>query len=1754
MSATILNCFVRRRCFMKRIISLLGFTFLLFSQVFSFHGNVCAEVDGKGYKNFYGIAWCGKPEEDVKYAKQMGYESVVINPSSSIKDYHDNPDCEGLKFYLVDPFWYPEVLSGYSKEIDTTEPISDEARKFYNRNMVWKSNDPFPQNLATGYYPSRTSTKFSVMWDFQQQAVIDKVVEKIIAMIKRYENSYLSFTFGGYILNEPKLTGNFYRLDENGKNIPVSLSHWTGMNSGLVHGTITHEYVTYSDGLAAFYKILRMRIAQEFPDAKWITRSTWLYNEIDNNEWLYQIKDRADRDELVPDMLSQGSSQNTDFVDNANIFNIGLPVTKGDVGNSHASDVDGYKNRLIAAKAGINGAWFNWFGQFSDDEDRSDSQSITEVSPGLKLIRCIPNWDNLNNVPLIDRSWDGNIYQSTKSYASKDVIYSQHPRTGGLFAVFLTTGGVIKIREDEVVTSVQRTDDFFTESGDGFSDVTITDTEIRLKNKSDIGKGYIFMLSNDKQVIAEREPGVDETQDISDVSNIDSSATDSTDDGLDSKSALLNKSTPDVHKSPDSLASRSDRQAFAPMNWQQVPIRTAAQKAAGLSGGEGTQLIYTIAYAPSDPNIVYLTSDTSQVWKSTDSGATWKIANTGFYAKGGISLVVDPRNKNVVFVAGSVHTVSRSIRSKSSGIYRTTDGGKTWKQVKQTHYQKPSADEKGGVHFAFGSSSNVVYAGTHDQGILKSTNGGDTWTSLNVLTTKKINDVKSHPTNPSVLFVSTTDGLYRVTDNGGSASTRKIGSGLPTDPHTVVINPKNPKIIYAAVRQYGVYMSTNGGDSFSSRNNGLSELSLGKKVSYLSISPVDPNYLYVSFYASWYVYYTHNGGANWYIPDSLDDKNGNGYVSGSMVNPENPSYIGFLAAPTAFHPTNKNIALIAGNAYHIKKTYDGGVNWKFRSSGYTGAAVAWNSNSISWDPNNPDRFVFFLTDYGPYLTEDGGSTFRTLDVPKYGDKSTPVGALDPTPGSKVIVAAVGEWYTHVLCITRDNGQTWKQIMKDSNGNSTEDNYRFVAFNPQNPKVIYAGRFKSTDKGYTWKKLSKRICAMYPKDGNIVYSASSSNGVNTVYKSTDGGATWSAPYGSFKGSTGASIKELAVDPTNQNRLYAAVDSSGVFIYDGSKWIEKSSSSGLTKDWFGRQQTQTITVDPVQPNVIYIGRAAPTYGQSNGVFRSTDYGVTWHNVSYNIGPEININALNVNPHTGHVFAGSYHGVWKLPPPYTNQSDIASPTVDITSPTTESTYTTDKNIISLGGTASDNESVTSVTWTNNSDGTGTGSGIAQGTTSWSIPEIVLARGENIITVTARDGANNTSSDTITIHYTIPRKSLVAKRVTKSPFINGRLGESEWDISTSATKVITGTPDNEVHFGALWDDKNLYVGVKVLDNDLHNDSAEPWHDDTIEIYIDANYNHGMSYDKYDRQIMVRYKDSTLFSKQEATGIEHAWAATPEGYNVEVAIPWSNLGITPSAGMKIGFDIQNDDDDNGGEREHVTVWNGTEYNYCDTSAFGNLKLSATIAPRRPFARTLSEKDALSKTAMLRGKVNPGGSSTEVWFEYGTESGEYTDKTSAENIGSSGDFELVRKKINALTPGATYYYRIVAQNTEGTAHGVEKSFMTKPISATARTLSTKDVMVKTAMLRGKVNPGGSSTEVWFEYGTESGEYTGQTSAENIDNSGDFELVRKKINALTPGATYYYRVVAENNGGRVNGDEKSFTTADATLSSGTKGNI
>ncbi|MEK7234702.1 MAG: LamG-like jellyroll fold domain-containing protein [Elusimicrobiota bacterium] len=703
--------------------------------------------------------------------------------------------------------------------------------------------------------------------------------------------------------------------------------------------------------------------------------------------------------------------------------------------------------------------------------------------------------------------------------------------------------------------------------------------------------------------------------------------------------------------------------------WKPIPLRSQVQKDAGLAGGEGMQMIYSISYAPSNPNVAYFAVDTSQVWKSVDGGNSWISKRNGFRSLGGVSLAVDPKDENTVFVSGSVHRADGTfVSAVVDGIYRTTDGGDTWQLVYQTDYYR----DREGQHFVFdpdsfnGSRHQTIYAASHTKGVLKSTDGGMTWTQWPTNTNldkMRVADLEIHKNgSQTILYVAannrnnnaiaaSANGLYKIIDNNETVSAVPVGN-LPDYPRTLALaaqpNPNND-IIYAAVGTYKVYQSTDGGNYFISKNNGLTTNS-GYYQS-IDISPVDSNYLYVKLdMTGSNIFYSNDGGDNWSKPTSTDEDN---LLSSNGA--------GYWGTPTAPHPADKNAAIVSMQQDALSNTANGGQTWRYSGNGYMGARRAAGKTSAYFDLKNPLRSIFFLVDFGPFLSEDGGGTWRSLSVPRIGGQATFVGAVDPN-NSQTIITPVGTWASPVQYT----------LIRTTNGGSNESDWstvhptlndsipRFLSFHPQNSNYIYAGfdlynseggigsslGLVSQDNGQTWTEFpGKSIRAVYPKNGDIIYAIElPASGYSKLWRSQDKGATW-ADLGTNPFS---SVHEMDIDPQDSNKLYAAA-SSGIYQFNGTSWKEIGKSGGIPADVVSGSSlfaSRSVVVDPTNSSRIYVGMAgfASRHLQSF-IYRSSDGGQTWEDIGLNLGPYSMITSLAVDPRNGDLHACTAQGNYVL-----------------------------------------------------------------------------------------------------------------------------------------------------------------------------------------------------------------------------------------------------------------------------------------------------------------------------------------------------------------------------------------------------------------------------------------------------------------------------------------------------------------------------
>jgi len=183
-----------------------------------------------------------------------------------------------------------------------------------------------------------------------------------------------------------------------------------------------------------------------------------------------------------------------------------------------------------------------------------------------------------------------------------------------------------------------------------------------------------------------------------------------------------------------------------------------------------------------------------------------------------------------------------------------------------------------------------------------------------------------------------------------------------------------------------------------------------------------------------------------------------------------------------------------------------------------------------------------------------------------------------------------------------------------------------------------------------------------------------------------------------------------------------------------------------------------------------------------------------------------------------------------------------------------------------------------------------------------------------------------------------------------------------------------------------------------------------------------------------------------------------------------------------------------------------------------------------------------STSAMLTGTVNPNGLSTQTYFQWGT-STSYGNTTPSQSIGGGTSNVSVAAMLSSLSPSTTYHYRVVASNSAGTKNGLDATFTTLRSSGPPMVLtsSVTNVTMNSAQLNGIVNPNGSPTSVYFQWGITTS-YGNVTASQSIGSDTTKINVTDSLTSLSPNTRYYCVLVATNRRGTTYGDSISFTTA------------
>ena len=660
------------------------------------------------------------------------------------------------------------------------------------------------------------------------------------------------------------------------------------------------------------------------------------------------------------------------------------------------------------------------------------------------------------------------------------------------------------------------------------------------------------------------------------------------------------------------------------------------------SHGPGTASIGTLVLDPTAPGTLYVSTGgpsgpvSDSVFKSTDNGITWSEASAGLPDTVGVwALAIDPTTTPGTLYVGT-----------SSGLFKSTDAARTWiaagtgRAASSTTRPPPSPSGAVSALVVDPSTPGTLYA-EFVSGLFKSTDAGDTWSSANtgLPGNESVVVLTIDPSTPGTLYAGTNDGhgdghVFKTIDGG--STWRAASTGLSGSIHALALDPTGSgSTLYAGTGQVdcsgichtvgGVFKSIDGGNTWSATP-------IDDIVFALALDPNTPRILYAGMGGGPYsstgtgggVMKSTDGGATWSaantgLPDFAT-------VTALAFDPTAP---GHLYATTGAGGANQT----GGGVF---KSTNGGDTWSAASAGLPGDAIV---SVLRIDPTTPGT-LYAGTNYlngsaGVSKSTNGGGTWSAASTGLPGNGNTAVFAFafDPTTRGTVYAGTDGGVFK-----STDGGVTW-------NGTGLTDSATELAIDPSRPDTIYAGTgggvFKSIDGGSTWSAASTGLSgsigalALDPTGSGTLYVGTSEvycsglcQSFGRLFKSTDGGDTWSI------GGLPGGITALVIDPTTPTTLYAGTTSCGGEFCGGA--VGKSTDGGATWTDTGLSGTiAALALDPTTPRTVYAAGGS-------GVFKSTDGANSWVAVDNTGLTNTSVTALAIDPTTpGTLYAGTFGG---------------------------------------------------------------------------------------------------------------------------------------------------------------------------------------------------------------------------------------------------------------------------------------------------------------------------------------------------------------------------------------------------------------------------------------------------------------------------------------------------------------------------------
>ena len=262
---------------------------------------------------------------------------------------------------------------------------------------------------------------------------------------------------------------------------------------------------------------------------------------------------------------------------------------------------------------------------------------------------------------------------------------------------------------------------------------------------------------------------------------------------------------------------------------------------------------------------------------SQDGGATWSVTGQSFTGYGSRGVAFDPSDSQKIYAGATVGNV----------FFKSIDGGLTWSSRR---FGSPAVYV---IAVAVDPlSPNIVYAGTQNEGVFKSTDYGDTWSSAGSGLSGAITYLTPDPTKSGRLFASTATAFY-LSEDGGKGWANVLN--MPA--WTVTMDPNTSSTIYATTRTLGVFRSLDGGHTWQGINTGLTNLSMGRSAPVI-LDPTNPNTLYVGSEGGG-VFKSLDGGVHWF---AVNSGLGELTVDGLAMDPSNPAVL-YACGPNGVYKT-----------------------------------------------------------------------------------------------------------------------------------------------------------------------------------------------------------------------------------------------------------------------------------------------------------------------------------------------------------------------------------------------------------------------------------------------------------------------------------------------------------------------------------------------------------------------------------------------------------------------------------------------------------------------------------------------------------------------------------------------------------------------------------------------------------------------------------------------------------------------------------